>query len=483
MKIHFYLQDQRKKETFIYLSTWLAGKKFQWTTGEKIKPRFWSKTTERPSRGYHDETLSELLDKMEDEAISFFRAQKAKSEVPENSEFTKHMNLTFLREVQEAPQKVVDDVISYLDLFIQRQRSAKRIAEGTIKHFVSLKSHLVNFAANNKGGKLPFESINLDFFYNFTEYLYSLPGRDGERMKSSNVKKYVAKLKQVMREALEENYTSNTAFLSRKFSVKSQRFDRDYFTFKELVELYHCDIPTAYCRTMIEDMQQVVDDKKSSFHQRMIAKARIEAYQSFLETGEIPEQKEYFKSIDTLERVRDTYILRSFTGSRFSDFGTIKDDYFFEKNGVLCMRFRTKKSNYSVEAVIPIHPAVKTLFERYNYKPPIQMSNQKMNKRIKEMLRVAGFRERVYYYDDDGGEVVEKSAEKWELSHTHQTRNNFITNALDANVSIPDVMNITGLKKVETVMRYYRGKKTESALRVAKSKFFAPELFVKSKRV
>lgn len=478
MKINFYLQDGRQPLTFIYLSAWFAGNKYQWTTGEKIKPRLWSKNTQRAKQGYFDSEFNPLLDKMEEQALSFFRSAKRDGRAPEKSEFTEYMNKTFLRTV-EAPARRVDDLTSYIDLFVKRQEGIKKLSEGTIEHFRNLNKHLRNFAANKKGQKIPFKNVDLDFFYKFTEYLFSLPGRDGENMKTNTVSKQISKLKQIMDESREEGYHETTAYLSKKFRVKPKQFDRDYFSFAQLVQLYHCDLAKMYCEVAIIDLENEINSGKLSEHQEKIAFARIQAYKEYLETGEISDREKYFESIETLERIRDAYIVESFTGTRFSDFGKLKKEYFFEQDGFLCMRFRTKKSQFKVEAVVPIHPIVKSIFDRYNYRSPINMSNQKANKYVKEMLRIAGFDEKIYYYDDDGGQDVERYAPKWSLAHWHQTRNNFITNALDSGVSFTDVMNITGLKRVETVMRYYRGKKTESALRVAKSAFFAPDLFLK----
>ena len=79
-----------------------------------------------------------------------------------------------------------------------------------------------------------------------------------------------------------------------------------------------------------------------------------------------------------LDRVRDWFLLLAWTGCRFSDLSKItKTDI---KDGFIT--FRQQKTNTKV--VIPVHPIVVEILEKYDYDLPEAITNQKFNEYIKQ---------------------------------------------------------------------------------------------------
>ena len=92
----------------------------------------------------------------------------------------------------------------------------------------------------------------------------------------------------------------------------------------------------------------------------------------------------YFKKKhSSYDRVRDSFIVASFTGLRFKDWGRVRKDFIV--NGML--RIQSAKTNEVSQ--IPIHKYVKAILDKYDGVMPEQISNQKTNDAIKVVCRCA----------------------------------------------------------------------------------------------
>jgi len=157
-----------------------------------------------------------------------------------------------------------------------------------------------------------------------------------------------------------------------------------------------------------------------------------------------------------LEQVRDVFCFCCFTGLRYSDVlnlkrSNIKDDY---------IEITTIKTNDPLQ--IDLNTYSRTILEKYNDFPfaddkclPV-ISNQKMNKYLKELGQIAKMNESelVVYYK--GNERIEETFQKWQLLSTHAGRKTFVSNALFLNIPAEVIMSWTGHKDHKVMENYYK---------------------------
>lgn len=159
-----------------------------------------------------------------------------------------------------------------------------------------------------------------------------------------------------------------------------------------------------------------------------------------------------------LEKVRDLFLIASYTGLRFSDFTAIEPHH-IGKDFLTIKQFKTGQS-----VSIPIHPTVRNLFKKYNQQRNIKtISNQKFNEYIKEVCRLAGITEIVETQTTKGGKVVKETIPKFLLVSSHTGRRTLATNLYKKGVPIQSIMAITGHRTEKAFRTYIRLSNIEHA--------------------
>jgi integrase len=133
-----------------------------------------------------------------------------------------------------------------------------------------------------------------------------------------------------------------------------------------------------------------------------------------------------------------------------SDFTAIRPEYV--KDGLIRMeQFKTMG-----KVVIPCHPVVQAMLDKYKGQLPSAISNQKMNDYLKELCQLAGITSRQGKGITKGGVRVVRLVEKWQLVSTHTARRSFSTNMYLLGVPAITIMRITGHKTEKAFMRYIK---------------------------
>lgn len=158
----------------------------------------------------------------------------------------------------------------------------------------------------------------------------------------------------------------------------------------------------------------------------------------------------------TLDLVRDWFIIDCFTGLRISDIQLL------DKQHILKDRIRLVNEKTDTKVVIPIHPYVKTILQKHGGLPR-KITDQKMNQYIKEVCEKAEINEVVLYSVTKGGHRKDYHLKKYEMVSNHTARRCFITNLLNAGIPDNQVMQLAGIKKHATLMRYKKTKPEETA--------------------
>lgn len=176
---------------------------------------------------------------------------------------------------------------------------------------------------------------------------------------------------------------------------------------------------------------------------------------------------------DHYDIARDWFVLDCFLGLRVSDLGRVNLDDF---NGKY-FQFINQKTGAKV--AIPIHPYAKQIFKKWKGLPP-PMAEKNFRDYIKIVAKMAGLKDKFLYKITKGGEVHQEVLEEWQMVSPHTCRRSFITNLLKIRKPEPIphavIMKLVGIKRYETLMRYFKMTPEEAAESVADHSFFKPTL-------
>jgi integrase len=167
----------------------------------------------------------------------------------------------------------------------------------------------------------------------------------------------------------------------------------------------------------------------------------------------------------TLDLARDWFIIASFTGLRVSDIQLLEDKHI--SNGMI--QLVSEKTDTRV--VLPMRPEIKAILKKWKGLPP-KISDQELNRSIKQVCELCKINDPVVYFLTKGGKRKDYYLKKYELVSNHTARRSFITNLLNAGVPDNQVMQLAGIKKHSTLLRYKKTKPEDNARIMAEHSFF-----------
>jgi len=316
------------------------------------------------------------------------------------------------------------ELFPFIDFFI---KTATR-KENTIKSYKTLKNNLLEYQ-NDKKTTLTFDRLDIDFYNSFVDYL----------TKPKTIKTKAGKPKTV------SGLSINT--IGTRIKILK--------TFLSAANDRGISVPTDYT--------------KKSFK-----KPTEESFSIYLNESELTSIYNKSDLPLYLERVRDLFLIGSYTGLRFSDLAQLKKENITSDNTI---NITTQKTNQKV--VVPIHPIVREIFRKYDYKLPKLPTNQKFNEFLKEVAKLAGIKEPITMESTKGGFKVSETTEKYNLVTSHTARRSFATNAFLMDMPSISIMKITGHKTESAFMRYIKMSAKDNALKMQSHKFFNPMLIAK----
>lgn len=166
-----------------------------------------------------------------------------------------------------------------------------------------------------------------------------------------------------------------------------------------------------------------------------------------------------------LDRARDWFIIGAYTGLRIGDIQLLN-----EKN-LIGETITVYNSKTDIKVVIPFHPFVRTILKKHKGLPP-KVLDKDMNIRIKKVCELAGINEHVLYSLIKGGIRKDFHLKKFELVSNHTMRRCSITNMLEAGIPDNQVMQVHGIKKHSTLMKYKKTKAEKNAEIVSRHEYY-----------
>jgi integrase len=159
----------------------------------------------------------------------------------------------------------------------------------------------------------------------------------------------------------------------------------------------------------------------------------------------------------TYETTRDLFLIGCWTGQRISDYPQISTSNIKVKpNGKKYIEFTQQKTKSKL--VIPLHPTVERILEKYNGKLPKASALNHYNDRIREICRIAGINDQVQEKIKIGNDLeITTTKKKWELVASHSARRSFASNMYHHyNMPTITIMAVTGHKSEKSFLKYLR---------------------------
>lgn len=333
---------------------------------------------------------------------------------PTYKEVKKHYD-SYFTDNKEAEEKQTT-LFSFIDQLIENYKynphpiTKKLLSRNTLKDYTLTRNTLQLF--NDEVYKIDFDTITLDWYYDFIEWCNS------KGFKMNYTGKHIKTLKTFMNSALEADITTNTAHKGRRFSVYREETDSTYLNESELLKLWSHDL-----------------------------------------------SKEPRKEI-----ARDLFLIGAHTGMRVSDYNRLTKDNIKTENGIEMIRIKTQKVGKIV--VIPMHPIVRAILDKNNGNPPKRIPSQHINELIKEIAEAVGLNERVELNYNKAGKQVTEFRLKHELITNHTARRSFCTNAYLANVPTLDIMAISGHTTEKNFKKYIKVTAEQTAIKLSEHPHF-----------
>ena len=379
--------------------------------GHRIDSVMWDEETSRVVTGAKNKkgtgwdkinTRIKNLDAFVTNYMEDFRIEKR---YPTTAEVTQAVKALLGKEPATKPDAFFDA----LEAFVAQQSKEKNWSTSTIKKFRTVKNNLTAFTSSRP---LSFDAINPNLLQNYFEWLQkpfkpkNKELRAREPYRNTTCAKEFKLIKWFLKWAVESEYTNNVAFAKYKPKFIGSTHEHEQIVF--------------------------------------LTKEELKKLQ------ELDPKKEY------LIRTKDVFLFCCFTGLRYSDVANLtKAD--IKANHIA---ITTQKTNDAL--TIQFNKHSKAIIDKYkdvpldNLKALPVISNQKMNKYLKELCELAGINElqKVIHYV--GNERIEDVKPKYELIGTHTGRRTFISNAIASGISAEVVIKWTGHKDFKAMSPYLK---------------------------
>ena len=160
--------------------------------------------------------------------------------------------------------------------------------------------------------------------------------------------------------------------------------------------------------------------------------------------------KEQIDPKSNIEQTRDLFVIACWTGLRYGDWHDLSKACISGDR----MTVPTHKTNKTV--IIPLHPYVKAIIEKYDGVLPKSVDKSKTNKQIRLCGKLAGVDEEVTLNRIRGGKEVLLRKHKYDFITNHTARRSFATNMYQKKAPILSIMAITGHTTEANFMKYIK---------------------------
>jgi integrase len=411
MKVAFYLKrPDAETETAIFARISFDGNQLKYYTSEKINPKFWNKDARRVKETQKFREYPEFNARLEGITTTIKNVYRrfrnnSNNEVPSTQKLKELIDKELKHDGVESE---TGTLFSFMEVLIRQSndkvrlqpKTGKPYSKSTVQTYTTLLNHLKEYQ-KQKNKRVNFDTIDLNFYYDFTEYLIRQ-----HNMSTNAIGKYFKILKMVMSEGLDRGKHTNIAFKLKRFATMREDSTAIYLTWDEIGEIEKIDLSQN----------------------------------------------------DRLDRVRDLFLIGCHTGLRYSDYSLLRSAHI--KDGYI--QITQVKTGDPV--TIPLHPAVERIIAKYDGELPKAISNQKSNDYLKELgEKLESLHTPFSKKITKGGVTTITSQPKYEALTTHTARRSFATNAYKDGIPTITIMALTGHKTEKSFLRYIKLNSKEHA--------------------
>lgn len=431
MKFHFYLdkKENKKKEHQVRITVAMRGVRMVGTIGYNVPMAMWDAKRKQFKKGVANadgvdsDTIKSRLSDIESHFANLelrttdkftmeqLRAELAKAIAKHEAKLAA-INSGASEEViekkeEEAEKKErkpkVKPAFEYMDEFIREESRLKEWSWETLKMVKSFQNILKDF--DKKAGLDFFNRSGLD---KFLTYLRTSKDRE-----ENSVQKQYKNLTWFLRWAIRKGYTQVRDVETYEPVFKTVKKPVIFLTKEELDKLYNLEIPATGAKIKLKDMNGKKYEKTVQEH-------------------------------DGMTIARDLFCFCAFTSLRYSDVVEVRRTDIHK--GV--MTITTQKTHDRLPIVL--HENAIAILDKYKDedfpggKALPYMTNQQMNRCLKELGEICGFTTPYTITCYKNGNRYDEVYPKYELIGTHTGRKTFICFALSNGVPPDVVMKFTG---------------------------------------
>lgn len=391
--------------TLYYSFTLIKGQKRRYTitTKESIQSKYWDLKKQRvKSTGTSIQaTINTQLNKYEESIIDYFSTTEitdstAKHQVEQlMSGLYPQGKLPELQKVEAPADPEPIKQISFLEWVTGFIPTAPNRQPSTKRQYGTTLTHLRIFSKTSWGNRdILFDDIDKSFIEAFEGYLTFTA-----KLSKNTIGSHKKNIKMFMNESADYDIHSNLKFKKGKaFRVETEDVESIALSEVELDTIYTLDLTLK----------------------------------------------------PALERVRDMFVIGCYTALRYSDLHQVKMERITDD----ILTITATKTGGVVS--VPISHVVKDILRKYNNVLPKVLSNQKFNKALHEIARLAGFNDIIETTGTKAGAINHTTLFKSDMIKSHTARRTAATNMYLLGVPTITIMSITGHKTEKQFMKYIK---------------------------
>ena len=443
----FYLEKRKMGEpASISYRRYINGQPFKISIGYSIHPELWNSETQRPTadkkligeylkdfptKKTHLSNIETRINNFRQESAAFIQTQVLNKSEIDLKALKDHLNSTIKKSNQN--KKPVPNKISLTDYSYITQYALKFLDEITLGERKFLKKEV---------GK----KINV-------------------RYGLGTIKSY-------------RNCIKAWKYFEESSGLKYKWSDFNKLVYEELVQFFEeKDYSTNYIGKVIKCLKVIFRAAfdanitiSQEFNKKYFVILNVDAHNVALNAEEVERlEKADLSNNETFEKARDMFLIGCYTALRISDLMKINKDHIKEgSNGKFLDIISTKTKN---SVSIPLSPNALKILKKYRMNSP-KISEQKVNKYIKEIAKACGINEKVSHIEIVKNLEKEVTRPKYELITNHTGRRTAATLMYKSGIPSYMIMSITGHKTESSFLKYIKITKEETMQRMAESSFF-----------
>lgn len=406
-------------------------KKIRISSDYSVPNNKWLKSQKVASSYDHALTINTYLDKFKKKVFDAYLEAK---------ESGKEISPVLLREIMY-PKKEEKASTTFHDVWSSYVESKQNnCTKDTLVKLKSTYNKVVEFCYCQHMG----DKCNSNTLEDFKSVKRGDDLKENQRLKSESLKQYQYYALRLDIKEIGSLWIDNF----KDFCVHPERANLNNQTTNKYIDQIRTFVRWCISRKLIN--REVKEDIKETYQPLQVISNKkailTESELKQLRQLKIPESKQYLKN------VRELFFLSCLTGLRFSDYSAISPSNLKLEEGNYTLEKLMKKTKGVVR--VPLNADALAIIQKIFTGEVKPISNQKVNKYLKELMLLMNFEETIQVNYQQGNEVIQEEVNKAELVSSHTGRRTFATLALLRGLPHKTVMRFTGHKDYKSFEKY-----------------------------